>query len=71
MSPTLSITSGFAVCTPSGSVLGRTYRGSAEEAIAAISGNAKYAAEFWSEKQREGWSVQPVTALIDRAPQPT
>jgi hypothetical protein len=65
MSLTSSITKGFAVCTPDGSVLGRTYRETADEALSVIVPQNEGGRQFWSEKQNAGWSVRPVVAFID------
>lgn len=65
MSLTASITKGYAVCGPSGSVLGRTYRETADEALAVLIPQNDGGREFWSEKQRAGWTIRPVVAVID------
>lgn len=59
-----SFSQGHAVVTPRGSILGHTYRATAEEAIAAIVGNSGQADRVWAGFVAEGYTTQFVYARI-------
>lgn len=51
---------GFALCMPSGILLGKTYRDTPEAAIATIFSDPVLRDEFWQRAQAHGWTVRYV-----------
>ncbi|MFT4162837.1 hypothetical protein [Shinella sp.] len=59
-----SFSQGHAVVTPRGSILGHTYRATAEEAIAAVVGSSGPVESIWASFVAEGYTTQFVYARI-------
>jgi hypothetical protein len=55
-----SITYGFALCSPEGEILVRSYRPSKVAAIAVMFDDSMPGHARWEEMQAAGWSVEPV-----------
>lgn len=55
-----SITYGFALCSPHGEILVRSYRPSKAAAIAVMFDDSSPGNARWEEMQAAGWSVEPV-----------
>ena len=63
--PSTSLSQGFALCTAEGTLLGHTYRATADDAVASVFAlNEPMGAKLWAERQALGWSVQQVYARI-------
>lgn len=59
-----SFTQGHAVVTPRGSILGHTYRPTADEAIAALVGALGLTNRIWADFEADGYTTQFVYARI-------
>jgi hypothetical protein len=60
----VSLTEGFALCTPGGTLLGHTYRQAPEDAISALFPDPRQAPDTWSLRKVDGWTVEHVYARI-------
>jgi hypothetical protein len=62
--PAVSLTEGYALCTPGGTILGHTYRDREEDAIASLFTAPQQDPDAWALKQAEGWTAEHVYARI-------
>lgn len=62
--PVQSLTEGYALCTPGGTLLGHTYRQTENDAILTLFPVSERGYELWASARRDGWSVKHVYARI-------
>lgn len=55
---------GFALCTPSGILLGKSYRETPEAAIDTMFTDPVHRDEFWQRAQAHGWTVRYVYSQV-------
>jgi len=75
--PAKSLTEGYALCTPGGTLLGHTYRKTPWEAIAVVYADVEHRDDLWRIARGAGWTVEHVYAriftpayFVDVVPQP-
>lgn len=62
--PVKSLTEGYALCTPGGTLLGHTYRQTENDAIVTLFPVNERSYELWANAQRDGWTIEHVYARI-------
>jgi hypothetical protein len=62
--PSPSLTEGYALCSPRGTLLGHSYRQTEDEAVASVFTNPDHRDAFWKAAQEDGWTVRLVYARI-------
>lgn len=60
----VSLSEGYALCTPGGTILGHTYRQTENDAIVALFPLNERGYELWANAQADGWSAEHVYARI-------